>query len=170
MLLVPFGRREVLGVVTGLADASEHDVVAPRRLLAADVPPRLVELALWLADDTCSTPARALSLLLPPRGTRTKTALWAQAGRPPADDERLTDRQRALLASLPRAAGADLASLRRLEARGLVALGPRAVRRAPRHTAVGARGRRPALTADQEARAARHRRRGARASACCCTA
>src|SRR3954463_8389155 len=55
VLLVPFGRREVLGVVTGLADASEHDVVAPRRLLAADVPPRLVELALWLADDTCST-------------------------------------------------------------------------------------------------------------------
>ena len=72
------------------------------------------------------------------------------AGRPPAGDERLTDRQRALLASLPRAAGADLAALRRLEARGLVALGPRAVRRAPRHTAVGARGRRPALTADQE--------------------
>ena len=69
----------------------------------------------------------------------------------PAEDERLTERQRALLASLPRAAGADLASLRRLEARGLVALGPRAVRRAPRHTAVGARGRRPALTADQEA-------------------
>ena len=87
---------------------------------------------------------------MPPRGTRTKTALWAQPGRPPAGDERLTDRQRALLASLPRAAGADLAALRRLEARGLVALGPRAVRRAPRHTAVGARGRRPALTADQE--------------------
>src|SRR4051794_13207568 len=101
VLLVPFGRREVLAVVTGLADASEHDVVAPRRLLAADVPPRLVELALWLADDTCSTPARALSLLLPPRGARTKTALWAEVARPPAADERLTDRQRALLASLP---------------------------------------------------------------------
>ena len=115
----------------------------------------------------------------PPRGRSRSCCRRGAHGRRPrsgpspaeprAGDERLTDRQRALLASLPRAAGADLAALRRLEARGLVALGPRAVRRAPRHTAVGARGRRPALTADQEgalqAIAAR-----SPASASCCTA
>src|SRR3954447_13346994 len=77
VLVVPFGRRDVVGVVTAVTEASEHEPVAPRRVLDADVPPRLVELALWLADDTCSTPARALSLLLPPRGARAKTALWA---------------------------------------------------------------------------------------------
>jgi primosomal protein N' (replication factor Y) len=151
VLRVPFGRRDVHGVVTGLADHSEHDVVAPREVLPVDLPPRLVELALWLADDTCSTPARALSLLLPPKGTRAKTALWAAPAREPDDGERLTDGQRALLASLPRFAGGDTAALRRLEARGLATLAPRVVRRAPEHVAVGARGRRPSLTADQEA-------------------
>jgi primosomal protein N' (replication factor Y) (superfamily II helicase) len=151
VLAVPFGRREVVGVVTGVAEASEHEVVAPRRVLDASLPAPLVDLALWMAAEYCSTPARALSLLLPPKGTRARTALWAAAGRPPADGERVTARQRALLATLPRFAGGDLPALRRLEARGLVALEERAVRRAPRHVAVGARGRRPVLTPEQEA-------------------
>jgi primosomal protein N' (replication factor Y) len=150
VLLVPFGRRDVLGVVTGLAEASDHDAVAPRRVLEADLPPRLVELALWLAADTCSTPARALSLLLPPRGARAKTALWAQAAGDPAG-ERLTDGQRALLASLPRLAGSDLPALRRLEARGLVTLAPRVVRRAPAQVAVGRPAGRPEPTDAQRA-------------------
>src|SRR5919108_4189655 len=150
VLVVPFGRREVVGVVTGLADASEHDVVAPRRVLEADLPPDLVDLALWMAREYASTPARALSLLLPPKGTRPKTALYAVAARPPADGERFNDAQRALLDSLPRFTGSDTAALRRLEARGLVAIAPRVVRRAPAHVAVGARGPRPALTGDQE--------------------
>ena len=154
VLVVPFGRRDVMGVVTGLAERSEHDVVTPRRVLDARLPPELVDLALWMAADTCSTPARALSLLLPPKGTRARTALWATAGRPPAPQERLTEAQRALLATLPRFAGADLAALRRLEARGLVTLASRVVRRAPLHVAVGAPGARRAqadLTADQRA-------------------
>ncbi|MEA2288767.1 MAG: hypothetical protein QOD55_764 [Solirubrobacteraceae bacterium] len=149
VLVVPFGRRDVVGVVTGIADESAHDVVAPRRVLDADLPPDLVELALWMAAEYCSTPARALSLLLPPKGTRAKTALWARAARPPAADERVTDRQRALLASLPRFAGGDLGALRRLEGRGLVAVEARVVRRAPQHVAVGARRARPELTAAQ---------------------
>jgi primosomal protein N' (replication factor Y) (superfamily II helicase) len=150
VLVVPFGRREVVGVVTGVAEASEHEVVAPLRVLDASLPAPLVDLALWMAAEYCSTPARALSLLLPPKGTRARTAVWATAVRAPEPGQRLTARQRALLATLPRFAGADLAALRRLEARGLVALEARAVRRAPRHVAVGAHGRRPALTAEQE--------------------
>jgi primosomal protein N' (replication factor Y) len=150
VLVVPFGARDVVGVVTGLADASEHDPVMPRRVLEARLAPELVDLAMWMAAEYCSTPARALSLLLPPKGTRPKRALWAQAGGD-AGGERLTDRQRALLRSLPRLAGSDLAALRRLEARGLVAIAPRIVRRAPMHVAVGATGPPPALTAEQEA-------------------
>ena len=79
VLVVPFGHRDVVGVVTGLADGSEHDPVAPRRVLEARLPAELVDLALWMAAEYCSTPARALSLLLPPKGTRAKTALWAAA-------------------------------------------------------------------------------------------
>ena len=79
VLVVPFGHRDVVGVVTGVAEESAHDVVAPRRVLEADLPAELVDLALWMARDLCSTPARALSLLLPPKGTRPKTALWACA-------------------------------------------------------------------------------------------
>ena len=150
VLVVPFGHREVVGVVTGLAEASEHDVVAPRKVLEAELPPDLVALALWMAAEYASTPARALSLLLPPKGTRPKTALYAAPAREPEDGERLTDAQSALLGSLPRFTGPDTAALRRLEARGLVAIAPRVVRRAPVHVSVGARRERPALTADQE--------------------
>ena len=94
---------------------------APRpRPLAAR---RLVDLALWMAAEYCSTPARALvARLCRRRGARAKTALWAEAGG--AGGERLNDAQRALLDALPRWTGADLAALRRLEARGLVRIVP----------------------------------------------
>ena len=150
VLVVPFGARDVVGVVIGLADDSPHDPVAPHRVLDARLSPELVDLALWMAAEYCSTPARALSLLLPPKGTRPKTALWAEAAGDAAA-ERLTDRQRALLASLPRFAGRDLAALRRLEARGLARIAPRIVRRAPLHVPVGAVGPPPPLTPEQEA-------------------
>jgi primosomal protein N' (replication factor Y) (superfamily II helicase) len=79
MLLVPFGRRKVLGVVTGLRDRSEiadEKLLAPLRALDGDppapptLPPELVELAQWLAREYCSTLARALALVLPPAATR----------------------------------------------------------------------------------------------------
>jgi primosomal protein N' (replication factor Y) len=149
VLVVPFGRRDVVGVVTGLADDSEHDPVAPRRVLEARLPAELVDLALWMAAEYCSTPARALSLLLPPKGARAKTALWAQPTGEVDPGERLNDRQRALLATLPRFAAGDLPALRRLEARGLVEIVPRIVRRAPLHVPVGATRAQPELTADQ---------------------
>jgi primosomal protein N' (replication factor Y) len=130
---VPFGRQKLDGVVVALAEASE---LPPERLLTPTavredgVPPELVALALWMADEYCSTPARALQLVLPPPG-RPRTELWGERTAAPLDGARLTDRQRALLATLPRVAGADLPALRRLESRGLVAVSPRARRRAP---------------------------------------
>ena len=139
VMVVPFGRQELLAVVTALAEGSEHDVLAPREVLDASLPPDLVELGPWLAAEYGSTPARAFSLMLPPRGVREKKVLHARVLREPEEGERLTERQRALLATLPRAAGEDLAALRRLEARGLVAIEAQGMRREPGHRDVGAR-------------------------------
>ena len=159
VLVVPFGHRDVVGVVVGLADRSEladDRLAAPRRVLDHALPPDLVALALWMADEYCSTPARALALVSPPPGARAKLAWWAAAGdAPPADGRPLSERQRVLLAGLsasgPRQAGGDLPALRRLEARGLVTLERRALRRFVTHEAVGARrAQPPPLTADQE--------------------
>jgi primosomal protein N' (replication factor Y) len=73
MLVVPFGRREVLGVVVGLGESSEiacERLLAPRRALELGVPSELVELAGWVAAEYCSTAARALQLVLPPGAAR----------------------------------------------------------------------------------------------------
>jgi primosomal protein N' (replication factor Y) (superfamily II helicase) len=69
MLVVPFGRREVLGVVVGLSEHSEvaeEKLLAPLRALELGVPIELVALAEWIAAEYCSTFARALRLVLPP--------------------------------------------------------------------------------------------------------
>src|SRR3954465_10883642 len=122
LLVVPFGRRDVTGVVVGLADES---VVAPERLagprdvLPHSVPADLVELARWMGREYCSTFARALQLVLPPARARERTTLHAEGTERPLHAERLPEGKRALLASLPLLAGGDLAALRRLERRGL---------------------------------------------------
>jgi primosomal protein N' (replication factor Y) len=158
VLVVPFGHRDVVGVVVGLAEQSElpdDRLAAPRRVLDHDLPPDLVELAGWMAQEYCSTPARALALVSPPPGAKAKLAWWARATGEQAAGRPLSPRQQALLDALtatgPRSAGHDLAALRRLEARGLVTLERRPVRRHVLHEAVGARrASPPPLTADQE--------------------
>jgi primosomal protein N' (replication factor Y) (superfamily II helicase) len=73
MLVVPFGRREVLGVVVGLAERSEvaeGKLLEPLRALDLGVPGDLVALAEWIAAEYCSTISRALSLVLPPGAAR----------------------------------------------------------------------------------------------------
>ena len=130
---VPFGHQKLDGVVVGLAERSElppERLVAPSAVRDDSVPEDLVELALWMAREYASTPARALSLVLPPAG-KPRLRLWAARTEAPLDGERLTERQRALLARLPGPAGEDLGSLRRLEKRGLVAIEERAERREP---------------------------------------
>jgi primosomal protein N' (replication factor Y) len=131
---VPFGRQALDGVVVDLAETSElgpERLLTPTSVRADSVPADLVALAQWIATEYCSTPARALTLVLPPRG-RPRTALYAERTDVPLDGERLTDGQRALLERLPGPAGSDLAALRRLERRELVAIGERVRRRAPR--------------------------------------
>jgi primosomal protein N' (replication factor Y) len=131
---IPFGRQALDGVVVDLVASSElpaDRLVVPTAVRPDTVPAELVELALWMAREYASTPARALSLVLPPRG-RERTLLWASRTDAPLDGQRLTANQRALLERLPGAAGGDLGALRRLEARGLVRIAPRPRRRAPR--------------------------------------
>ena len=84
---VPFGRQALDGVVVGLAEtlgaAARSGWSRRRRCGPTTCPDDLVELALWMAREYCSTPARALSLVLPPRG-RPRTQLWALPHERPA--------------------------------------------------------------------------------------
>ena len=73
MLVVPFARRQVLGVVVGMSERSEiaeEKLLAPLRALELGVPVELVALAQWVAVEYCSTIARALTLVLPPGAAR----------------------------------------------------------------------------------------------------
>src|SRR3954471_11811785 len=175
MLVVPFGRRRLVGVVVGLA---EHSDVPPERLVEAlqalgrGGPPELVSLGLWVAEEYCSTPARGLALVLPPgTGTagpprvgvrRALVAELTEEGRAAAAQPgtaRLGERQRAALealadgplpaASVARDIGGGHSTLRSLEARGLVALAAAEQRRRPRIEGVGARGGGTQLTGAQ---------------------
>jgi primosomal protein N' (replication factor Y) (superfamily II helicase) len=157
MLVVPFGRRRMLGVVVEVASKSElplERLVEPISALEQGVPAELVRLGLWIAEDCCSTPARGLALVLPPgtgtaRGSapaaRTRELLVASltgAGSRALGDGaavRLSRRQRLVLetlhsgpatvAELAASAEADHSALRRLEARGLIELKRRSIRR-----------------------------------------
>jgi primosomal protein N' (replication factor Y) (superfamily II helicase) len=146
MLVVPFGRRRLLGVVVELAERSEvppERLVQPLAALEADVPEPLVTLGLWVAREYVSTPARGLALVLPP-GTGTgaarplrprrslRAALTDEGRRALAARARLGRRQAAVLevltagpasvVAVARHAGADHSTLRSLERRGLVRL------------------------------------------------
>jgi primosomal protein N' (replication factor Y) (superfamily II helicase) len=170
---VPFGRRRLLGVVVGLADTSSlppERLAEPLEALEAGVPAELVRLALWVAREYCSTPARGLQLVLPPgtgaggQRVRARTELRAEiaaAGEEAlAGGERLGARQRAALealrggemsaAELAAAVGADRQVLRRLEDRGLIATRDSRVRRRPGMAEVGATRGRPGLLEEQE--------------------
>jgi len=165
LLRVPFGHRTALGVVLELARESELEperLVEPDAVLPPGVGPDLVELAGWIAEQYCSTPARALGLVLPPgfnsgrKRQRVLIAELTEAGQAALHDgSRLTDRQRAALAQLeldgpsPAAAFGN-GTMRRLEARGLAALRRDASMQRPATVAVGRRlDTPPELTADQ---------------------
>ena len=176
MLVVPFGRRRLLGVVVALTEESElppERLVEPLTALDSGVPPELVRLGLWLADEYCSTPARGLALVLPPgAGTGglprvgVRLALTAEltaAGRSAiGGGDHLGLRQRAAIehledgpqpaALLVRAASCDHSTLRSLEARGLIELQRVEQRRRPGVVGVGASAPRGLeLTSDQRA-------------------
>ncbi len=70
---VPFGRSRARGVVVEVVDAPPVGVKAlPVEKVVHELPPALVDLALWLAEYYGSTPARALELVAPVRRQRRK--------------------------------------------------------------------------------------------------
>ncbi len=70
---MPFGRRRARGVVVSL-ESGAPDGVSPVAVekVVGQVPPALVDLALWVADYYGSTPARALALVAPESPRRRK--------------------------------------------------------------------------------------------------
>src|SRR3954470_3439129 len=178
MLVIPFGQRRLLGGVVGMSETSEvpaERLVEPLKALESGVPAELVRLRLWAGPEDWSTPARrvspaptparGLSLVLPPgagtgasRSIGPRRALFASltaAGRAAASDPssvpgpRLGGRQRAALgalvggalsvAGLTRATGAGHATVRALETRGLVVIERGELRSRPDLSGVGAR-------------------------------
>jgi primosomal protein N' (replication factor Y) (superfamily II helicase) len=171
---VPFGRRRVLGVVVGLAEASSlppERLAEPVEALEAGAPPELVRLGLWIAEEYCSTPSRGLQLVLPPGtgagGQRVRSrqelraALTALGEEALSAGERLGVKQRAVLEALragemsapelAAAVGSDRSVLRRLEQRGLIVTHSSLVRRRSSQPQVGASAGRPQLLPEQEA-------------------
>ena len=170
VLTVPFGNRRMLGVVVDVAEESElppERLAEPISALESDVPPELVRLGLWVAQEYVSTPARGLSLVLPP-GTGTgaakptaarrslTAALTADGAAALEGGVRLGTRQRAALEAL--VAGplrvselaAGHAGARRLEARGLIEVAESAEPpRRPEVRAIGARAHGAELTKAQ---------------------
>jgi primosomal protein N' (replication factor Y) len=167
VLRIPFGGRSTIGVVIELAADSElapERLAEPESVLEGGTTAELVELARWMAAEYCSTPARALALMLPPgsgHGVRARhrlTAHLTDAGAAAlADGIPLTVRQREALERLDRdgpivAAELGTPGLRRLERRGLVSLAQTQIRRHPSQPWVGARsGEPPMLTPTQRA-------------------
>src|SRR5215216_4089164 len=176
VLVVPFGRRRVVGVVVGVADRSdlpESRLAEPLEALEAGVPAELVELGGWVGEEYCSTRARGLGLVLPPgvgtgaEARRVKPLAELEVEATPeglgaiSGGERLGLRKRAVLRALAAGpkrarqlaatAGSDRATLRRLEARGLVS--SREVERRRRHRSPGVGAVRDGvkLTGDQRA-------------------
>ncbi len=169
LLRVRFAGRTLSAVIAELAERSElpaQRLAVASELLDARLPAELVGLAVWLADEYCSTPARALEVLLAPgalRGVRERRLLIASLTAAGAEmttgtlslSPPLGPRQRealAVLAAGPRPA-AELGTplLRRLEARGLVSLERAAVpRQLPRFEVSSTASAPLPLTAEQQ--------------------
>jgi primosomal protein N' (replication factor Y) (superfamily II helicase) len=145
---VELGPRTVRGAVTEVADG-DAEGLKPVLGVAGAVPEAQLALAEWIAAGYASTLPRALALMLPPAAGVRAPEPWVRL----VSMEGATRRQQEVLAhvglaplplsDLVAAAGTTRETVRRMAARGLVALDP-----APRASADDVR---VTLTADQEA-------------------
>jgi primosomal protein N' (replication factor Y) (superfamily II helicase) len=89
---VALGAREVDGVVESLGEPGGDAELKPLIDVTGRVPPALLELAAWIAEQTASTTARALALVIPPRPPR---RVLKPIERPPPEDRpvQLTEAQ-----------------------------------------------------------------------------
>ena len=146
---VPFGRRQVLGCVTGMAEQSEHEALKPIiKIIGAQslVTPRVLELARWIAEYYCCAPETALKSVLPDavrkeqEGWRERLHVRLLPGGEGA--EALTKRQlevyqvieenRSLaMQELLKLTGTTAQTVRKLEDKGLVEIAPQISERDP---------------------------------------
>ncbi len=146
---VPFGRRQVLGCVTGLAEQSDHETLKPiAKIIGAQslVTPQVLELARWIAEYYCCAPETALKSVLPDavrkeqEGWRERLHVRLLPGREGV--EALTKRQlevyqvieenRSLaMQELLKLTGTTAQTVRKLEDKGLVEIAPQISERDP---------------------------------------
>ena len=102
VVAVRFGRSQARGVVVGLEEAPPDGVKAtPVGQVLDEVPPALVDLALWIAEYYGSTPARALELVAPvKRARRGERRVTPEGLAGEAAPERLTPEQEAAVARI----------------------------------------------------------------------
>ena len=84
LVRMPFGHQKLDGVVVGCADSTEvpdEKLVDVTSVRGDSIPRDLVDLALWMAEEYCSTPARALALVSPPPGQGQDRVLGRADGR-----------------------------------------------------------------------------------------
>lgn len=146
---VPFGARQVMGVVTALNEFSPHTNLRPiLRVVGAPalVTPKVLELARWIARYYCCPVETALKSVLP-EAVRREEANWQQrlfvhAVRSAGDMPKLTRRQSDVwnvveewreisLQELLRLTGTTTETVRRLEDKGLVRVAPQISERDP---------------------------------------
>ena len=146
---VPFGRRQVLGCVTGLAEESTHDSLKPiLKVIGAQslVTPRVLELARWMAEYYCCAPETALKSVLPD-AVRKEQEGWRERlfvrllpvndGKPEltrrqAEVFHVIEEHRSIaMQELLRLTGTTAQTVRRLEDKGLVEVAPQISERDP---------------------------------------
>ena len=146
---VPFGHRQVLGVVTALADDSAHaNLKAVTRVIGSQslVTPKVLALARWIADYYCCPVETALKSVLPD-SVRKEEEGWRErlhvhALTPPAEFPKLTKRQETIwriieewrelpLQELLRLGETTGETVRKLEDKGLVRISPKVDERDP---------------------------------------
>ena len=146
---VPFGRRQVLGCVTSLAESSTLETLKPiLKIIDAQslVTPRVLELARWMADYYCCAPETALKSVLPDAIRKEQDGwrerLFARV-LPGADGiDALTKRQTEIyhvieehqsiaLQELLRLTGTTAQTVRKLEDKNLIEIAPQITERDP---------------------------------------
>ena len=146
---VPFGPREVMGVVTKILDESPHDNL--REIIKtvggqALVTPSILRLVRWIADYYCCAPEIAMKAVLPGAVRKEEDGwrerLFVRALPVHGELPKLTKRQEDLwniveewrelpLQELLRLAGTTSATIRKLEDKGLVSIAPQISERDP---------------------------------------
>ena len=147
---VPFGKREVLGVVTALVESSphQHQLRPIQKVIGARgmITPNVLSLARWIAEYYCCPVEIALKSVLPDAVRREKEGwrqcLFVRALPVNGDPPKLSGRQTEIwniieewrelpLQELLRLTQTSASTVRRLEDKGLISIGPQISERDP---------------------------------------